>query len=134
MGERREASQAPVMNTFNKDKSSRAEGSPEGRTVSSQQLASCKHHITTLSSMTSSRTHQPQAPLSAPLSCSTAVVPQSASPPASLRAPRSYQLLFPQPGVDRKFVWGGACMSFQREPRHMTAKVTGSAAMLGYWL
>lgn len=29
----------------------------------------------------------------------------------------SYQLLYPQPGVDRKFVWGGACMAFQREPR-----------------
>ncbi|GFR49871.1 hypothetical protein Agub_g11973, partial [Astrephomene gubernaculifera] len=28
-----------------------------------------------------------------------------------------YQLLFPQPGVDRRFVWGGACMAFQREPR-----------------
>ncbi|KAG2436250.1 hypothetical protein HXX76_006561 [Chlamydomonas incerta] len=28
-----------------------------------------------------------------------------------------YQLMFPQPGVDRKFVWGGACMGFQREPR-----------------
>ncbi|GIL81732.1 hypothetical protein Vretifemale_10742 [Volvox reticuliferus] len=28
-----------------------------------------------------------------------------------------YQLLFPQPGIDRRFVWGGACMCFQREPR-----------------
>ncbi|GLC41313.1 WD repeat-containing protein 34 [Pleodorina starrii] len=28
-----------------------------------------------------------------------------------------HQLLFPQPNVDRKFVWGGSCMAFQREPR-----------------
>lgn len=26
-------------------------------------------------------------------------------------------MLWPQPGAERKFVWGGACMSFQREPR-----------------
>lgn len=38
-------------------------------------------------------------------------------PPLPYARTHRYQLMFPQPGVDRKFVWGGACMGFQREPR-----------------
>ncbi|KXZ50241.1 hypothetical protein GPECTOR_17g879 [Gonium pectorale] len=39
-----------------------------------------------------------------------------------------YQLLFPQPGIDRRFVWGGACMAFQREPRGASAGQHGGSA------
>ncbi|KAG2497783.1 hypothetical protein HYH03_004055 [Edaphochlamys debaryana] len=44
-----------------------------------------------------------------------------------------YQLLYPQPGIDRKFVWGGACMAFQREPRGVSqqSESKGNAAVHG---
>lgn len=39
----------------------------------------------------------------------------------------AYAMLWPQPGAERKFVWGGACMSFQREPR----TAAGAAGAVG---